>query len=86
LNKFEIPLCFTPVFLKKHQKFNSLSPVAMIHAKNHKQMDMFHPFEHLGPKRLALLKSSWAHLELVPIFGQGGGENKVKAFMVMPPA
>jgi hypothetical protein len=23
---------------------------------------MFHPFEYLGPKRLALLESSWAHL------------------------
>ena len=23
---------------------------------------MFHPFEHLGPKRLALLESSWSHL------------------------
>ncbi len=23
---------------------------------------MFHPFEQLGPKRLALLESSWAHL------------------------
>lgn len=34
----------------------------MIHVKDHKQVDMFHPFEHLGPKRLALLKSSWAHL------------------------
>jgi len=34
----------------------------MIHVKDHKQMDMFNPFEHLGPKRLALLESSWAHL------------------------
>jgi hypothetical protein len=34
----------------------------MIYVKDHKQVDMFHPFEHLGPKRLALLKSSWAHL------------------------
>ena len=34
----------------------------MIHVKDHKQVDMFHPFEHLGPKRLALLESSWAHL------------------------
>ncbi len=34
----------------------------MIHVKDHKQRDMFHPFEHLGPKRLALLESSWAHL------------------------
>lgn len=34
----------------------------MIYVKDHKQYDMFDPFEHLGPKRLALLKSSWAHL------------------------
>ncbi|MHB1397173.1 MAG: transposase [Trichloromonadaceae bacterium] len=34
----------------------------MIHVKDHKQHDMFSPFEHLGPKRLALLESSWAHL------------------------
>jgi hypothetical protein len=34
----------------------------VIYVKDHKQRDMFHPFEHLGPKRLALLESSWAHL------------------------
>lgn len=34
----------------------------MIHVKDHKQYNMFNPFEHLGPKRLALLESSWAHL------------------------
>lgn len=34
----------------------------MIHIKDHKQLDMFNPFAHLGPKRLALLESSWAHL------------------------
>ena len=34
----------------------------MINVKDHKQCDMFHPFEHLGPKRLALLEYSWAHL------------------------
>ena len=34
----------------------------MIHVKDHKQYDMFNPFENLGPKRLALLESSWAHL------------------------
>ena len=34
----------------------------MIHVKDHKQVDMFTPFERLGPKRLALLESSWAHL------------------------
>ena len=34
----------------------------MIHVKDHKTRDMFSPFEHLGPKRLALMESSWAHL------------------------
>lgn len=34
----------------------------MIHVKDHKQYNMFNPFAHLGPKRLALLESSWAHL------------------------
>lgn len=34
----------------------------MIHVKDHKQYYMFNPFAHLGPKRLALLESSWAHL------------------------
>ena len=34
----------------------------MIHVKDHKQYDMFNPFEYLGPKRLSLLQSSWAHL------------------------
>lgn len=34
----------------------------MIHIKDHKQLDMFNPFAHLGPKRLVLLESSWAHL------------------------
>jgi hypothetical protein len=34
----------------------------MIHVKDHKQYDMFNPFDYLGPKRLALLESSWAHL------------------------
>src|SRR5208282_3559973 len=34
----------------------------MIHVKDHKQRDMFNPFEYLGPKCLALLESSWAHL------------------------
>ena len=34
----------------------------MIHVKDHKQYDMFNSFAYLGPKRLALLESSWAHL------------------------
>jgi hypothetical protein len=42
--------------------FKPLRGYAVIHVKDHKQFDMFNPFEHLGPKRLALLGSSWAHL------------------------
>lgn len=34
----------------------------MIHIKDHKTRDMFNPFAHLGPKRVALLEKSWAHL------------------------
>lgn len=34
----------------------------MIHVKDHKQYNIFNPFDYLGPKRLALLESSWAHL------------------------
>lgn len=34
----------------------------MIRVKDHKSRHLFTPFEHLGPKRLALLESSWAHL------------------------
>jgi hypothetical protein len=42
--------------------FSLLWGITVIHVKDHKQYDMFNPFEHLGPKRLALLESSWAHL------------------------
>jgi hypothetical protein len=34
----------------------------MIHTKDHKQLDIFNPFAHLGAKRLTVLESSWAHL------------------------
>ena len=34
----------------------------MIYVKDHKQLDMFNPFDQLGLKRLARLESSWAHL------------------------
>lgn len=30
----------------------------MIHVKDHKTRDLFNPFAHLGPKRLALLEKS----------------------------
>ena len=42
--------------------FMLLRGIIVIHVKDHKQYDMFNPFAHLGPKRLALLESSWAHL------------------------
>jgi DDE family transposase/transposase-like protein DUF772 len=41
---------------------NMLQGNQMIHVKDHKQRDIFNPFAHLGPKRVALLESSWAHL------------------------
>ncbi|MDF1534882.1 MAG: transposase [bacterium] len=34
----------------------------MFHTKDYKTLDMFDPFEHLGPRRRKLLESSWAHL------------------------
>ena len=42
--------------------FQAVARNPLIHVKDHKQYNMFHPFEHLGPKRLALLESSWSHL------------------------
>jgi hypothetical protein len=35
---------------------------AMFHVKNHKQLNIFDPWAHLGPKRRQLLDSSWAGL------------------------
>jgi len=35
---------------------------AMFHVKNHKQLNIFDPWAHLGPKRRKLLDSSWAGL------------------------
>lgn len=34
----------------------------MFHSKNHKQLHIFDPWEHLGPKRLKMLEESWAGL------------------------
>jgi len=41
----------------------------MFYTKDHKTLNMFDPFEHLGPRRRKLLESSWAHLfreEILP--------------------
>lgn len=41
----------------------------MIYTKDHKTLNMFEPFAHLGPKRLKLMKQSWAKLfrdEILP--------------------
>jgi len=41
----------------------------MIHTKDHKTLNMFEPFAHLGPKRLKLMEQSWAKLfrdEILP--------------------
>jgi IS5 family transposase len=48
--------------IHKPCNINTLQGNYMIYTKDHKQRDMFNPFAHLGPKRLALLESSWAHL------------------------
>jgi hypothetical protein len=41
----------------------------MIYTKDHKTLNMFEPFAHLGPKRLKLMEQSWAKLfrdEILP--------------------
>lgn len=41
----------------------------MFYTKDHKTLNMFDPFEHLGPRRRKLLENSWAHLfreEILP--------------------
>ena len=41
----------------------------MIYTKDHKTLNMFEPFSHLGPKRLKLMEQSWAKLfrdEILP--------------------
>ena len=67
----------------------------MVHVKDHKQYDMFNPFEHLGPKRLALLKSSWAHLfreeilhnlpveQLFPLFSEHVGRRTKELYAML---
>ena len=67
----------------------------MIHVKDHKQYDMFNPFEHLGPKRLALLESSWAHLfreeilhklpveKLFPLFSEHSGRRTKELYAML---
>lgn len=34
----------------------------MFHVKNHKQLHIFDPWGHIGPKRLKLLEDSWARV------------------------
>ncbi len=60
-----------------------------------KQYDMFNPFEHLGPKRLALLESSWAHLfreeilhklpveKLFPLFSEHSGRRTKELYAML---
>lgn len=42
--------------------FSTIYEVAMFNAKNHKQLNMFDPWVHLGPKRRKELDKSWAGL------------------------
>ncbi|MCL7489842.1 MAG: transposase [Desulfobulbaceae bacterium] len=42
----------------------------MIYTKDHKTLNMFEPFAHLGPKRLKLMEQSWAKLfrdDILPV-------------------
>jgi len=41
---------------------NRIQGKAMFHTKNHKQLDMFDPWGHLGPKRRKIVDKSWAGL------------------------
>jgi len=67
----------------------------MINVKDHKTYDMFNPFEHLGPKRLALLESSWAHLfreeilhrlpaeKLFPLYNESKGRQTKELYAML---
>lgn len=67
----------------------------MIHVKDHKQRDMFNPFDFLGPKRLALLEASWAHLfreeilhhlpaeKLFPLYSQEFGRRTKELYAML---
>jgi len=67
----------------------------MINVKDHKTRDMFNPFEHLGPKRLALLESSWAHLfreeilhrlpaeKLFPLYNESRGRQTKELYAML---
>jgi hypothetical protein len=67
----------------------------MINVKDHKTYDMFNPFEHLGPKRLALLESSWAHLfreeilhrlpaeKLFPLYNESRGRQTKELYAML---
>ena len=67
----------------------------MIHIKDHKTRDMFNPFVHLGPKRVALLEKSWAHLfreeilhrlpveKLFPFYNQQKGRRTKELFAML---
>jgi hypothetical protein len=67
----------------------------MIHVKDHKQVDMFDPFAYLGPKRLTLMKSSWAHLfreeilhklpveKLFPFYSESNGRKTKELYAML---
>lgn len=67
----------------------------MINVKDHKTYDMFNPFQHLGPKRIALLESSWAHLfreeilhrlpaeKLFPLYDETKGRQTKELFAML---
>jgi len=67
----------------------------MINVKDHKTRDMFNPFEHLGPKRLAMLESSWAHLfreeilhrlpaeKLFPLYNESRGRQTKELYAML---
>lgn len=75
--------------------FSKLRVKIMLCAKNHKQGDLFDPWDHLGPKRRKLLDESWAGLfrehileelpvdELRPFFKEDFGRPTKELYAMM---
>ena len=63
--------CFLPCgMVENFYIINSLQVKSMIHTKDRNTASLFHPWEHLGPKRRKLMAQSWAALFKEEIFGE----------------
>ena len=56
-----LAFCLT-FWYRERQVINQLQVKSMIHIKNHRQQDLFDPWDFLSPKRRELLEQSWAAL------------------------